>query len=268
MKTISELINLEGRKAVITGATGGLGRHMASTIVELGGDIIMVDMPGSDYSSLTSDLRKINNVDIQHIDCNLEDKDERSNLITNIIKDHNKGIDILINNAAFVGTSNLSGWVTKFEDQSVDTWRRAIEVNLTAAFDLSKGLSDLLRKTGNGSIINISSIYGVYGPDLSLYEGTEMGNPAAYAASKGGLVQLTRWLAAVIAPDVRVNTISPGGVWRNQPSKFVKRYESRTPLKRMATEEDFKGIVAYLASDLSSYVTGQNILVDGGWSVW
>ena len=90
----------------------------------------------------------------------------------------------------------------------------------------------------------------------------------SFGGKAPGLIQLTRWLAAVIAPDVRVNTISPGGVWRNQPSKFVKRYESRTPLKRMATEEDFKGIVAYLASDLSSYVTGQNILVDGGWSVW
>ena len=95
-----------------------------------------------------------------------------------------------------------------------------------------------------------------------------MGNPAAYAASKGGLLQLTRWLSTVVAPDVRVNAVSPGGVWRNQPAEFVKRFIDRTPLKRMATEEDFKGIIAYLSSDLSSYVTGQNIIVDGGWTVW
>jgi NAD(P)-dependent dehydrogenase (short-subunit alcohol dehydrogenase family) len=95
-----------------------------------------------------------------------------------------------------------------------------------------------------------------------------MGNPAAYAASKGGLIQLTRWLATTIAPDVRVNVISPGGVYRNQPKKFVKRYVAKTPLGRMAIEEDFKGVIAYLASDLSAYVTGQNIIVDGGWTAW
>ncbi len=95
-----------------------------------------------------------------------------------------------------------------------------------------------------------------------------MGNPAAYAASKGGMVQLTRWLATVLAPDVRVNCISPGGVARGQPEPFVTRYVQRTPLKRMATEEDFKGAIAYLASDLSEYVTGENLLVDGGWTAW
>jgi len=95
-----------------------------------------------------------------------------------------------------------------------------------------------------------------------------MGNPAAYAASKGGLLQYTRWLATVLAPTVRVNAITPGGVWRNQPDSFHKKYVERTPLKRMAREEDFKGAIAYLASDLSSYVTGQNIIVDGGWTAW
>ena len=95
-----------------------------------------------------------------------------------------------------------------------------------------------------------------------------MGNPAAYAASKGGLIQLTRWLSTTLGPDIRVNTISPGGIFRNQPKEFVRRYKDRTPLKRMATEEDLKGATAYFASELSSYVTGQNILVDGGWTTW
>ena len=95
-----------------------------------------------------------------------------------------------------------------------------------------------------------------------------MGSPAAYAASKGGLVQLTRWLATTLAPAVRVNAISPGGVFRGQPDTFVKRYVERTPLGRMANEDDFKGTVAYLASDLSAYVTGVNQMVDGGWSAW
>ena len=95
-----------------------------------------------------------------------------------------------------------------------------------------------------------------------------MGNPAAYAASKGGLLQLTRWLSTTLAPSVRANAISPGGVYRNQPISFVKRYEARTPLGRMATEEDIVGAVVYLASDLSTYVTGQNLIVDGGWTAW
>jgi NAD(P)-dependent dehydrogenase (short-subunit alcohol dehydrogenase family) len=178
------------------------------------------------------------------------------------------GLDILINNAAFVGSSDLQGWTTSFEEQSVETWRQALEVNLTAVFDLSKGLAPILKRSPGGSVVNIASIYGSQGPDPSLYEGTSMGNPAAYATSKGGLLQLTRWMATMLAPGVRVNAISPGGVLRDQPDVFVRRYSSRTPLGRMATEDDLRGAVAYLASDLSRYVTGQNLAVDGGWCVW
>ena len=119
-----------------------------------------------------------------------------------------------------------------------------------------------------GAIINVASIYGQLGPDWSLYEGTQMANPAAYAASKGGLIQLTRWLATTLSPTVRVNAISPGGVKRGQPQAFVERYEARTPLARMAQEQDFKGAIGFLASDLSEYMTGQILNVDGGFSAW
>jgi len=267
MKTITELMSLEGRQALITGATGGIGCAIAQTLAELGADLILVDKPGTDYGVLVKDIEESFPASVITIDCDLEIEDDRAKLLEQFAEDDTT-LDILINNAAFVGTSGLQGWVSSFEGQSVETWRRALEVNLTAAFDLSKGLIPALRRSGNGSIINIASIYASLGPDYSLYEGTEMGNPAAYAASKGGLVQLTRWLATTLAPDVRVNTISPGGVFRNQTDVFVKRYESRTPLGRMATEEDFKGAIAYLASDLSAYVTGENLMVDGGWSVW
>jgi NAD(P)-dependent dehydrogenase (short-subunit alcohol dehydrogenase family) len=155
-----------------------------------------------------------------------------------------------------------------FEQQSIDTWRRALVVNLTAAFHLCQGLAPLLRASGRGSIINIGSIYGEFGPDWELYEGTTMSNPAAYGASKGGLLQLTRWLATTMSPAVRVNAISPGGIARGQAQEFVKRYEKRTPLRRMATEDDFRGAVAFLATDMSAYVTGQNLSIDGGWGVW
>jgi NAD(P)-dependent dehydrogenase (short-subunit alcohol dehydrogenase family) len=265
MKKISDLMNLKGRRALITGATGGIGQEIALTIAELGGDLLLVDRPSSDYGLVTQKIFDNWDVNIECIDCDLENEASRNYLIDKAIKS-DKNLDILINNAAFVGESNLEGWVEDFDKQSLETWNRALEVNLTAPFHLSQAFTPLLRKNNNGSIINIASIYGMNAPDYSLYEGTNMGNPAGYSASKGGLIQLTSWLATTVSPDIRVNSISPGGVWRNQPSKFVERYESRTPLGRMATEEDFKGVIAYLASDLSAYVTGQNIVVDGGWT--
>ena len=114
----------------------------------------------------------------------------------------------------------------------------------------------------------MASIYGLVGPDLRLYEGTAMGNPAAYAASKAGIVQFTRWLATTLAPSVRANAITPGGIERGQAQSFHERYCQRTPLGRMATEDDFRGAIAYLASDASSYMTGQNLVIDGGWTAW
>ena len=167
-----------------------------------------------------------------------------------------------------MGTADLQGWSTAFEQQSLDTWRRALEVNLTAPFHLSQGLSPLLRRSKGANILNITSIYAEQGPDWRLYEGTSIGNPAAYGASKAGLTQLTRWLATTLAPDVRVNAISPGGIFRNQPEAFVQRYVGKTPLARMATEDDFRGAIAFLTSDLSSYMTGQILGIAGGWGVW
>jgi NAD(P)-dependent dehydrogenase (short-subunit alcohol dehydrogenase family) len=125
-----------------------------------------------------------------------------------------------------------------------------------------------LLASGHGSVILLASIYGLVGPDPTLYADTGLANPAAYGVSKGGIIQLTRYLATVMAPRVRVNAIAPGGVWREQPDVFRERYEARTPLRRMAVEEDLKGAVAYLASDLSSYVTGHTLVVDGGWTAW
>lgn len=267
MTTIKDLINLKGRRALITGATGGLGKVMADTLAELGADLVLVDREDSDFDSLNENLTNYWGVKVEHRVCDLEQQAQRSELMA-WLKSGGQGLNILINNAAFVGTSELQGWGVPFEEQTVETWRRALEVNLTAVFDLCQGLTPLLRKEKGASIINIGSIYGMYGPDWSLYEGTNMSNPAAYGASKGGLIQFTRWLATTIAPCVRVNAISPGGIFRNQPEEFVKRYEAKTPLARLATEDDFRGAIAYFASDLSKYVTGQNLAVDGGWGVW
>ena len=267
VKTISELMNLEGRRALVTGASGHLGRVISSSLAQLGADLILIDHSNSDLELLGKELSKEWRIQTEIHYCDLEIQKDRSELIAKLLSS-NSGLNIIVNNAAFTGSKDLEGWAVSFEKQSLDTWRRAIEVNLTAIFELCQGLSPVLKNSGGAAIVNIASIYGKYGPDLSLYDGTNMGNPAAYGVSKGGLIQLSRWLATVLAPEVRVNTISPGGIFRNQPEEFVKKYESKTPLNRMASEEDFVGVVAYLCSDLSKYVTGQDISVDGGWGIW
>jgi NAD(P)-dependent dehydrogenase (short-subunit alcohol dehydrogenase family) len=252
---------------LITGATGGLGKVMADTLAELGADLVLIDLPGSDIDNLSENLISKWNIKVESYFCDLEQLTQRRELI-DFLKSGGQGLNILINNAAFVGSSDLKGWNVPFEDQTLETWRRALEVNLTAVFDLCQGLTPLLRVAEGANIINIASIYGLYGPDWSLYKSTSISNPAAYSTSKGGVIQFTRWLSTTIAPNIRVNAISPGGVFRKQPEVFVKRYEAKTPLGRMASEDDFRGVVAYLASDMSKYMTGQNLLVDGGLGVW
>jgi NAD(P)-dependent dehydrogenase (short-subunit alcohol dehydrogenase family) len=265
--TINELLQMKGRYALITGAAGGLGRVIAETLAELNANLMLVDLPGTDLEEQSRRIASRWSIDVRHVHCNLEHEDERSKLVETF-KLGGTPLHCLVNNAAFVGTTELKGWGVPFEQQTIDTWRRALEVNLTAIFDLCKGFSTIMNQAEGANIINVASIYGVFGPDWRLYEDTAMGNPAAYAASKGGVIQLTRWLATTLAPRVRANCISPGGVYRGQKPEFVERYGARTPLGRMAKEDDFRGAIAYLASDMSKYVTGQNILVDGGWGVW
>lgn len=267
MTTVKKLQDLTGRRALITGASGKLGQVIAETLAELGADLLLLDRPGADFQDLDGRLKKQWLVDAQVLECDLEIDSQREE-IAKAIKCDSRGLNILINNAAFVGASNLQGWVVPFELQSLDVWRRAMEVNLTAAFHICQLLYPEMRRARGAAIINIASIYSRSGPNWSLYENTSMGNPAAYAASKGGLVQLTRWLATTMAPDVRVNAISPGGVLRNQPINFQERYVKRTPMGRMATEDDIRGAIAYFSSDMSKYTTGQNLFVDGGFGVW
>jgi len=267
MTTVKELSNLKGRRALITGAAGGIGHVFAETLAELGADLILVDLPGTGLVGLADKVVKEWGVSVNNIFCDLENQNQRSDLIKQVTT-FKGDLNILVNNAALVGSSELEGWNVPFEEQSIDTWRRAIEVNLTAVFDLCQGLFPTMKNAVGANIVNIASIYGSYGPHWSLYEGSKMGNPAAYAATKGGLIQLTRWLATTVAPAVRVNAISPGGVMANQPNSFVHRYGSMTPLSRMASVNDFKGAMSFLASDLSSYVTGHILEVNGGWGVW
>jgi NAD(P)-dependent dehydrogenase (short-subunit alcohol dehydrogenase family) len=258
---------MTGRRVLITGATGHLGRVISETVAELGASVLLLDRPGSPFSEVETQIRNSWGSECERIECDLESEEDRHAAIQKVLSD-GKPLNCLVNNAAFVGTSDLQGWSTDFEHQSLETWRRALEVNLTAPFHLAKGLSPILRKSKGANILNITSIYAELGPDWRLYEGTSMGNPAAYGASKAGLTQLTRWLATTLAPNVRVNAISPGGIQRGQNKNFANRYSRKVPIKRMANEADMKGTVALLVSDLSRYVTGQVFCVDGGLSSW
>jgi len=268
MTSPSDLMDMTGRVVVITGACGHLGRTMSRAMAELGSELVLIDRDKEAVERWVDEISSKFHAAAHGITVDLESEGERAAMLDRISSDF-RFVDVLINNAAFVGTDNLEGWAVPFDQQSLLAWRRAFEVNLTACFHLCQSLAALLSKQKNaGSIINIGSIYGSNGPDMRLYEGTAMGNPAAYGASKGGLIQLTRWLSTVLAPKVRENSISPGGIERGQPDEFKARYVERTPLQRMATEDDFIGAVSFFASDMSRYVTGQNLTVDGGWSTW
>lgn len=267
MKSVKQLMDLTGRTALVTGGAGYIGKAYCDTLAEVGANVAVLDLDEKQVKDVAADIAAKHGVSTFGLAVDLADE-EAVVAAPQKVADQLGGLDIIVNCAAFVGTSELKGWCVPFAEQSVKTWRAVQEVNLTAPFALVQAAVPLLRKSGHGSVIHLASIYAVSGPDLSLYDGTEMGNPVAYAASKGGIVQMTRWMSTVLAPEIRVNCISPGGIFRDQDPTFVERYEKRTPLKRMGTEEDMKGTLLWLASDLSSYVTGQNILVDGGWTVW
>jgi NAD(P)-dependent dehydrogenase (short-subunit alcohol dehydrogenase family) len=268
MREIGDMINLRGRVGLITGGAGHLGFAIGQTLAELGVNVALLDVQRERCLQAADQIEAEYQVEATPIVVDMENEGDLR-LVADQVAARFGRLDILVHCAALVGTSELSGWAVPFGQQSPETWRKALEINLTAPFVLTQACAEALTESGHGSVINIGSIYGVTGTDNGLYRDTEMaGVPGAYAASKGGLVQWARWLATQLAPRVRVNSITMGGVWRNQDEAFHRRYKERTPLQRMATEEDIKGAVAYLASDLSQYVTGQNLIVDGGWTAW
>ena len=254
---------IKNKNIFITGASGYLGKEFSHSLAESQANLILIDKNKLELLKLQDYLKKKFEINVCIKVIDLEIHSQRVNLIKYIKKKFNK-LDIMINNAAFVGASDLKGWSTKFQNQSIETWQRAIEVNLTSVFHLSRDLLPLLKKAKQPSIINIGSMHGIIAPEWSLYKGTKMSNPAAYSVSKAGIIHLTKWLASTLAPKIRVNCISPGGIFRNQPKSFIKKFLSSTPLNRMATESDITGVLLLLCSDQSKYITGQNIVVDGG----
>ncbi|MBU4378107.1 MAG: SDR family NAD(P)-dependent oxidoreductase, partial [Proteobacteria bacterium] len=186
MKSIKQLMDLTGRTALVTGGAGHIGMAFCETLAEAGASVAVLDIDPARTEECATRLTSQYGVKAMGLAIDLADTDAVIAAPAQVAGALG-GLGILVNCAGFVGTSGLSGWVTPFEGQSVDTWRAALEVNLTAPFALIQAATPLLRASGHGSVVNIGSTYGVVGPDMSLYEGTAMGNPAAYAASKGGL---------------------------------------------------------------------------------
>ena len=261
--TARDLTDLTDRTAVVTGGAGPLGAVLADALAAAGARVVVVDLHSDACAAVVDALPGSGHVAVA---ADLLEPQGLSSVVDAV--EQVGACDVLVNNAAFTGTSGVPGYAVPFEEQTDDAFAMALALNLTAPFSLTRRLAPLLRAGGHGSVVNVSSIYGLVGPNMGLYEGTRMGNPAAYAASKGGLSQLTRYLATVLAPEVRVNAFAPGGIARGQDDAFVGRYERLTPLARMATEDDFRGVVTWLASDASAYVTGQVVAVDGGWTAW
>ena len=168
----------------------------------------------------------------------------------------------MVNNASYVGTSNLDDKKANklFYNEDYEN------LNLRNTIYFTNKLSSLLIKSKKASVINICSIYSFLGYDYNLYRGTKMRAPIAYGVSKAGLRHYSKMLSNILAPHIRVNSISPGGIFRNQPKLFVNRYLKKTPLSRMGTEDDVVNAIIFFSSDLSSYITGQNLVVDGGYS--
>lgn len=248
---------------IVTGACGPLGWAITTQLSNAGLHVLAVDLPGA-VEQRQDEAAKLA---ITFLPLDLTAPGS-ADAVSAAVVDAGGRLKVLVNNAAFTGDASLGGYACAFDDQTDAAFDAAVTLNLAVPFRLVRRLAPRLREAGDAAVVNIASIYGLVGPDLGLYEGTSMGNPAGYAASKGGLVQLTRYLSTVLAPQVRVNCVAPGGLARGQDPAFVERYEARTPLRRMGTERDIAEAVGWLASSASAYVTGQTIAIDGGWTAW
>jgi len=224
------IFNLEGKVVLITGAAGIQGPEHVKAFTAAGAKVIATDIKELDVTST----------------------DSINQAVKKIIGEYGR-IDVLVNNAGATG-------------KYAADWDQIIKVNLTGTYLCCQIIGAAMKQ---GSIINVSSIYGLVGPDLSMYEqaeyaGKPMGVPAGYTASKGGVIALTKYFASLYAPKIRVNCVTPGGIFDNQDENFVKKYSAKTMLGRMAKRNEVSGALLYLASDLSSYVTGANLAIDGG----
>ncbi len=263
--------SLEGRTAVVTGANGLIGKEHCRALAEAGANVVATDLNSEAVKTLAASLpgKAIG------VGANVTQQDSLEQLRDAALEAFGS-IDVLVNNAAvndMFENPAMAAEQSKFENYPVEMFRTSLEVNVTGMFLCSQVLGTVMANKGKGSIINVASTYGMVGPDQSLYVNNEgkqtFYKSAAYPATKGAVINFTRFLAAYWGEKgVRVNTLSPGGVENGQDDWFIANYSKRTPLGRMAAPTDYKGAVVFLASDASAYMSGANLVVDGGWTAW
>lgn len=259
------MLNIKNKRILLVGSSGVLGSEYAETLNANGAKLIMSDLPSKKFSNIIKKNKKA-----KYLFCDLLDENQIIDMVKKAAAFYN-GLDGLIFNAAATQesfVSNKKNNFPKFEKYPLDLWEKSIKINLTAAFLVARETCNFLKKS-KGSIVFVSSTYGLVGPDHRIYKHEKFKSIPAYSASKAGIIGLTKWLATWLGKDsVRVNTLTPGGIFNNQSKKFNKAYSLKTPLNRMGNPNDLTGIIIYLMSDESKYATGQNFIIDGGFTAW
>jgi NAD(P)-dependent dehydrogenase (short-subunit alcohol dehydrogenase family) len=271
---MDKLFSLEGKTAVITGGSGILGRGFCKVLAEYGANVAIVDLKQSDVDRVASDISgSVQENKLLPIQCDITDPKSLKKMLAQIIEKFGK-INILHNNAGSK-SENHRDFFEKFEDYDYKVWQDIMRVNIDGMFLTTQLVGKHMVDHGQGgSIINTASIYGVVAPDQSIYKGSEylgveINTPAVYSTSKAAVIGFSKYLATYWAHDnIRVNILTPGGIESGQNETFKKNYSSRVPLGRMGMANELHGALLFLASDAASYVTGQNIIVDGGLTCW
>lgn len=264
-----DLFSLKNKTAIVTGAVGLIGKKHCEALAEAGANVVVADVNEGVCIAFAKQLGE------RHLGIKVDVTDETSlKAAKDRILAKYGTIDILVNNAAIndmFENPGLAKELSAFENYPLDSFRKSLDVNVTGVFLASQVFGTVMAEAGSGSIINLASTYGMVGPDQSIYRDKE-GNQtffksAVYPVTKGAVINFTRFLAAYWGnKGVRVNTLSPGGVENSQDDYFVKNYSAKTLLGRMAQSSDYQGALIFLASEASAYMTGANLVVDGGWT--
>lgn len=273
--SLTALFSLLGKTALVTGSLGLIGKNHCHALAQAGANVVVCDLDPEACEVFARELMSLYPGESMGVACDITRKDSVDHLKTRLL-DQFGCIDVLVNNAALndrFENPDSAAEQSKFENFPVELFRQTLEVNITGMFLCSQVLGSEMARRGSGSIINIASTYGMVAPDQSLYcrPGGEQHfyKSAAYPVSKGAVISFTRFLAAYWGHcGVRVNTLSPGGVENQQEVFFIDNYAKRTPLGRMALPTDYQGAIVFLASEASAYMTGANLVVDGGWTAW
>jgi NAD(P)-dependent dehydrogenase (short-subunit alcohol dehydrogenase family) len=265
---LSVLPRLDGQVALVTGGAGILGRQFCAGFAEAGAQVAVVDL----FEDAAREAAEAIGAAAVPFACDVADKASVQACVAAVMARFGR-IDVLANNAA-TKTADVRAFFAPFEDYSLETWRDVMAVNIDGMFLMAQAVGPHMIAAARGSVIQTASIYGLVGPDGRIYEGSDylggpINTPAVYAASKAAVVGLTKWLATHwAAHGIRVNALVPGGVGSGQNSAFGEKYSARVPMGRMARAEEMVGPMLFLASDASSYVTGQVLAADGGWTAW